>query len=88
MKDRMNKLTKRQQIRLVIKFIIHHYIVPAAKILFGLNFIFIFIFCLAGSVTLCFIVFITFCSWVMNCLAYEQIVDFYPMLKDTFWHMK
>ena len=76
----MKKLTKTQRRLREIETVI----LPILYVFFWINFAFIFFACLFLSLT----VLITICNWVINCLAYEQIVDFYPMLHKAFLDLR
>lgn len=78
--NKIKPLTKKQQILRDIKNVM----IPLAQLFFAINFVFIF----AAAVSLSVTILIIICEWVVNCIAYEQVIDFYPMLHDTFWELR
>ena len=76
----MSELTKNQQILRDIRNVMF----VIAQVFFWMNFIFIF----GAAIIFSFSILMTICNWIVNCLAYEEIVDFYPMLHDTFWKLR
>lgn len=78
--NKIKPLTKKQQILRDIKNVM----IPLAQLFFAINFVFIFAVAVSLSVTILIII----CEWVVNCIAYEQVIDFYPMLHDTFWELR